>query len=356
MKVSHPRHNCIIVLGMHRSGTSALARVINLLGAHMGTNLLPADEDNQKGFWEHAEVLNIHEQLLKELERVWDDIRPMPHNWWREKAAHSARTDLFNLLKRDFENSRLWAVKEPRMCRLLKLWRPVLSELEVRPHFVIVFRNPLEVAASLAKRDGIPTTKSLLLWLLHTLESEIDTRDFPRAFISMEQLMDDWQTTMQRVSQILEIEWAADYDEVRHDVEKFLDPRLKHHNLSPCLLEDDSNVPAPVAEIYRLLMDTALGQQPLNVDSFSSVSEGLRREMAQFLPMAFLEDFDAQFRFRLDLEDRLQHTLAELWATQSDLLKAQARLDSMLSSRSWKLTAPLRKGYDAWWGFRRKWL
>ncbi len=60
------------------------------------------------------------------------------------------------------------------MCRLVKLWQPIFAELKVRPHFIIIFRNPREVAASLAKRDGFLTTKAFLLWLMHILESEAE--------------------------------------------------------------------------------------------------------------------------------------------------------------------------------------
>ena len=204
----------------------------------------------------------------------------------------------------------------------------------------------MEVAASLAKRDGIPTTKSFLLWLLHTLESEADTREFPRVFISMEQLMDDWQAAMQRVSQILQIDWSVDYDEVREDVENFLDPGLKHHNLSLSQLEGNPKVPVPVTEIYHSLVYAALDQQSLNVESFSKVWEGLRREIAQFIATALLEHFDAHLRVRLDLENRLRETRIDLWENQSNLARVQAQIHSMLNSRSWKITAPLRKAYD----------
>ena len=64
---SSPSHSrdCIIVLGMHRSGTSALARVLNLLGVDLGTNLLPAAEDNETGFWEHRDLVLVNEEVLR---------------------------------------------------------------------------------------------------------------------------------------------------------------------------------------------------------------------------------------------------------------------------------------------------
>ena len=58
----------LVILGMHRSGTSALAGLVQLLGVNLGEDLLPAmPEVNEKGFFEHQEILDIHEGLLKSL-------------------------------------------------------------------------------------------------------------------------------------------------------------------------------------------------------------------------------------------------------------------------------------------------
>jgi hypothetical protein len=338
---------------MHRSGTSALARVINLLGADLGKNLLPANEGNQKGYWEHEEVLGIHERLLKELGYVWDDIRPLPPDWWLGEAAIKAHSELLNTLTKDFGSTPLWAVKEPRMCRLLKLWLPIFAELKVRPHFIIIFRNPLEVAASLAKRDGVLGAKSFLLWLIHVLESERDTREYMRAFVSMEQLMGDWQATMKNLSQILKIQWPNDYDEIDQEVKQFLDPGLKHHNIPSSLLETDANVPAPLVEICSLLKETALETQPCVKETFSTVAENLCQEMERFVASAFMEDVYGHLKNRRDLENRLQEVCVELAEIRSELAETRSNLaglrsqrDSMLTSWSWKITAPLRKGYD----------
>ncbi|HID44873.1 MAG TPA: hypothetical protein EYP34_03850, partial [Chromatiaceae bacterium] len=73
----------ILVLGMHRSGTSVLTRVLNLLGADVGENLLQAQPDiNARGFWEHEDLIAINEALLSVLERNWYDFRPLPERWW----------------------------------------------------------------------------------------------------------------------------------------------------------------------------------------------------------------------------------------------------------------------------------
>ncbi len=85
-------HQAILVLGMHRSGTSALTRVLNLLGAELGSRLMPAvSGNNENGFWENQDAVDIHEALLSDLGRNWHDIREMPAGWAASDAAARAR-------------------------------------------------------------------------------------------------------------------------------------------------------------------------------------------------------------------------------------------------------------------------
>jgi len=102
----------ILVLGMHRSGTSAVTRCLNLLGAEVGDKLLPPAEDNRSGFWEHADVVAVHEELLKDLGRVWHDARALPEGWLLSAAARKARGKLARLISGEFDAGALWAIKE----------------------------------------------------------------------------------------------------------------------------------------------------------------------------------------------------------------------------------------------------
>ena len=72
----------ICVLGMHRSGTSVISRVLNLLGAELGIDLLPAGPYNERGFWENLKFTRIHDKLLQQLGSSWDDMGPLPDGWW----------------------------------------------------------------------------------------------------------------------------------------------------------------------------------------------------------------------------------------------------------------------------------
>ena len=143
----------ILVLGMHRSGTSALARLLNLMGAYFGPEGIGigANEENPKGFWERRDVRELNDLLLHGAGCDWDrvagfDADRVPPPVVAEFEARAARLVLA------MDAQRPWFLKEPRLCLLLPFWRKFL-EAPVAVHIV---RHPLEVAASLRKRNGMP--------------------------------------------------------------------------------------------------------------------------------------------------------------------------------------------------------
>src|SRR5947208_15190308 len=79
---SASQRTCVLVLGMHRSGTSSFTRVLNLLGLALGGPLLPpTDDNNAMGFWELQELVAINEEILDILEIPWDSYEPLTDGW-----------------------------------------------------------------------------------------------------------------------------------------------------------------------------------------------------------------------------------------------------------------------------------
>jgi len=246
----------LCVLGMHRSGTSALTRVLNLAGAELGSALLPAIPGvNDGGFWEHAAVVRLHEQLLERLNSSWHDVGPLPKEWWRREGVAPIREQLCELLSREFSNAPLWAIKDPRLCRLLPMWMQIFDELGWTPGFILAVRNPHEVAASLARRDCFPQSKSLLLWLNHVLESTEWTQSHPRVVVTYDELLDDWQGTLRHIAHGLRLTWPRELDGIAAEVNAFLSPELRHHRAA-----GRSGDPAPgasrcVGRVWRSLLE-----------------------------------------------------------------------------------------------------
>ena len=153
----------ILVLGMHRSGTSALTAALHGLGASLGGELVAANHDNPGGYFENAAAVTAHETLLAELDRGWEDLRDMPEGWLHAPAAEQARDAIRALLAEQFGEASLWALKDPRMCRLLPLWQPLLAEAGVQAKYLFVLRHPDEVA-ELGLEDAFSTAICLVEW------------------------------------------------------------------------------------------------------------------------------------------------------------------------------------------------
>ncbi len=247
----------IVILGMHRSGTSAITRVINYLGVDLGPSLLSDSEDNETGFWEHTEIVQLNEWLLQISGSCWEDVCLLPAEWWRSEAIVPIKQAMIEIIKKDFSMSPLWAIKDPRICRVLPVWHSIFTEISVIPLYLIVVRDPREIASSLMKRNSFTLEKSYLLWVTYMFEAERWTRGHNRVFISYKDLLDDWREVVEIIENSMQIQWPVRKLEIEHKIDDFLDPALRHHKTTQNLKESDLNIDIRLAQVvcglYRAL-------------------------------------------------------------------------------------------------------
>ena len=260
---------------MHRSGTSAVTRVMNLLGVDLGSRLKAPGADNPLGFWEHDEVVAIHEALLKALDMTWDDPRPLPANWLEHPASRIAADELTAVVEREFANSRLWAIKDPRLCRFVPLWRRVLGHVDIEPRALIVTRNPVEVARSLAKRNDLPAGVVQLLWARYTQEAEEGSRGLRRSLIDYQDLLTDWKATASHMAADLGIRLQAD-PAAHSRVDAFLSTSLRHHRASA------SRVHGIVAPLFKATKQSAPSEAVL--ETMAKTASAFKVDLQPFLP------------------------------------------------------------------------
>jgi GT2 family glycosyltransferase len=202
---------------------------------------------------------------------AWDDVRPMPPGWLASPSAAVARARIAELVEREFAGSPLWAVKDPRLCRLVPLWTEVLSECGISPRALLVTRNPVEVAASLASRNALPEAVSQLLWARYLLEAEAGTAGIRRCLVGYDALLEDWPSVIARIADELGIALERT-DASDRAIESYLRPQLRHHHHQ----RGRSGVQALIAPLVRPLEDGA------STDDLASVSTG-RGEFARLL-------------------------------------------------------------------------
>jgi GT2 family glycosyltransferase len=274
---------------MHRSGTSPVARICNLLGADLGQDLLPPQSDNETGYWENDRIYRAHEALLAALGTTWDDPRALPPGRWRHPAVAVFKRQLDEILRGEFGGSRFWCVKDPRLCRLLPPWLRILKKFKCRPAVLLVARNPLEVAQSLAERNGFPIEKSLMLWLRHLIEAEQNTRGLPRAFITYEMLLRDWRATMSRAAGRMDISWSRPLAEAAPTVAAFLDEGRRHQRVEDGRLKSDPRAARWPRRAYQACIDAAEGKERPLRDLLAKIGKELTNAASLFEPWVALE-------------------------------------------------------------------
>jgi len=165
----------IVVLGMHRSGTSLCAQILQQLGVALGGPLMSASFDNPDGFQEHLQIVECHEMLLKVLGSAYDSIRlvsPVTATFWDGDEIAAVRTRLKDIVAEQLVRAGgVWAFKDPRTLRFLPVWKDVFDELGIRPVWVLTVRDPRAVAASLQVREGLPPALGELVWVEHYLDA-----------------------------------------------------------------------------------------------------------------------------------------------------------------------------------------
>jgi hypothetical protein len=242
----------LLILGMHRSGTSALTRVCNLLGADLGDRLMPAAADNERGFWEQEDVVVLHEALLRNILAAWNDVFPLPHDWLTNPHIAIFQKKLSELLGELFSSSALWAIKDPRLSITLPAWLPVLEKHTASPVAVLALRHPLEVANSLLKRDRIPLSEGFAIWLHYTLMAEKHSRNMKRVVISYPDLLENPEHTCSVISTRLGFVWPHAFETKQSEIASFLTPELRHH-----AAPQDAELPPMVASIYSALLQSS---------------------------------------------------------------------------------------------------
>lgn len=252
--------NLILVAGMHRSGTSALTRAINLAGVPLPSHLMKPSASNADGFWEPIAIMQLHDAVLKSINSRWDDPREIPEEWFKSPHFERFRPDLMEWIEREFGDREILLVKDPRICRLLPLWQGAGAALDIGVHTVIPARNPIEVARSLKTRNGFPEEASYLLWLRHYLDAERFTRGRSRSFVMFDRLMNDQLATVRRIADDLGLTFGVSDAELTTLLGDALKPSLRHHVVTDDELTG-ARIPSLLA-VWKWAQEAGTGATP----------------------------------------------------------------------------------------------
>ena len=164
----------ILILGMHRSGSSLLTQLISSLGIHLGQEIMKADKFNPDGYWENLRVVDLHNRMLEEQGNQWyAPAHPIDTTRLLKKYGEEALLIVSEMDRQGLD----WGWKDPRMPLFLDFWLEILKGRDIR--LLITNRSPSAIAASLLQRDAIPVAVALYLWEMTTrmILSRINSTD-----------------------------------------------------------------------------------------------------------------------------------------------------------------------------------
>lgn len=255
-------HKAIVILGMHRSGTSLITRGMHALGVDLGNNLLAGQEDNPKGFWEDLSLLDLSERVLNRCGLNWYDVQLLQNDCLNDDKLELLVGEAIEIIQTKFISSKIWGFKNPRTCRLLPFWRRVFDALKVELHYVIAVRDPLSVAYSLHKRDGLAIRHGLLMWLEHMLPAIISSSQSPRIFIHYDKLIESPAEYLIKIAEKFEIQLTPDiYEQISDYAQHFVDSQLRHKIYSIDEIMADENIPTIISEMYSMLLEVIEGER-----------------------------------------------------------------------------------------------
>lgn len=242
------RATVVCILGPSRSGTSLTARVLGLAGLYLGPEdtMFPPSGANPSGFWEQAGMSGLSEKILESLGGSWRNPPTMPEGWEEESRLQPARDRARLVIGKIYAGHDLWGWKDPRACLTLPFWQSILPEMR----YVICLRNPIDVAASLQRRDGISAEESNSLWLAYTAAALLHTSGRRRIFVSYEKYFEDWRAVARRLVRFLGLPARAVESEVGWAIGEEIDDGLRHHRAGAAAGIAPGTLPDDVADLY----------------------------------------------------------------------------------------------------------
>jgi hypothetical protein len=235
---------------MHRSGTSVVAGALGLIGVSLGRpdRLLKPGPDNPKGYFEIQEIVQLDDELLAHLGGAWDQPPVLDPGWERDPGLAPFRERAAAILDDAFgpeaERAPVIAWKDPRISLLLPLWRDVASVATT----IVVVRDPVEVAASLALRGySVGAAQAASLWLRYVFAATAG--DPGHLLVRHTDLFDDLAGTVRRLAAHvgLPVPDAAAVAAVRDH----LDAGLRHHDAAEAPADLDNPLLALASAVWN---------------------------------------------------------------------------------------------------------
>jgi hypothetical protein len=310
---------------MHRSGTSMVARLLNVLGVDLGPadTLRQPDQFNPTGFWEQQQFIDFNDEILKRLGGTWRKLPRRPAGWERGTEFDELFDQARRFVTETFAGIPCWGWKDPRTCVTLPFWQRLLPDLT----YIVCVRNPVDVAHSL--EHTMSFKKAGRLWLSYVTSSLIHTAGRERLCVFYEDCLNQQDEQLQRLAEFLGLSGQVDDAKSQARVTGFVDSKREHHRTSPPGVIQEPRLGFASKALYSVLRLSVPG-----ADS-GTAAPALCREMIDSLTYRALE---SHYRLLAKQGKIAQQTVqiqnAERIAAQreSDMARRQAAFEQQLAN------------------------
>lgn len=323
----------VMVLGMHRSGTSAVARALEVVGVDLGRDLLPPMANvNEKGFWEDRDFNRLNIEIHSALDKEWYDRFRISAADLEVLHRKGFFLNAVEFLRKKFDGVSIFGIKDPRATRLLPFWKSVAAHCGLDLSFIMAARNPLNVARSLGIRDKFDIERGYLLWLDYVLQGIADSQNCRRLVVDYDRLVDSPAIEIARMADSLGLE----IDAARLDLytAEFLEQRLRHNECGQRDLALDPRCPQMIREIHDTLIDAAVDKVSLDDSAVLERVVSWTSEYAKLDPLCnYIEALTQKISLGLSAQVESEGVIAALRETN----RAQGEQISILGEASTKL-------------------
>jgi hypothetical protein len=330
--INSGKKRLIVVLGMHRSGTSAITRSLQVMGVELGDKFLPPQEDNITGFWEDADINAINIEILNSLGSEWHFLTPVQQTDIDILRKNGYFQQALEILEKKMSGTDIFGFKDPRLAKLFPFWKEVFIQSQLNVSYILSIRHPLSVSKSLEKRDGFDLEKGSLLWLEHIINSLVGTLGESCVLVDYDRLIQSPETEIKNIAKGLQLQ--IDPLQLQKFKTEFLDEGLRHtvYQLESLML--DKTILGLTQEVYSTLVQIAGNNVQLDDTTIKKKIEQWKNEFSRLIPvLVFIDKLDA----------RIKGTIAQVAERDAQIQNLTTQINEITISKAWRVATLLRR-------------
>lgn len=266
------KSKAVCVLGSGRCGTSMVTRAINFLGVDLGSDFIKPNRTNPKGFFENKKIVAVHKKIKAELGK-----RPFPAGWENRENIQPFKNELKEIIKDEFLSKKLWGWKDPRTSESIALWKEILRELNISANYMIMIRNPIDVAASYKEAYKRKEDSAIKQWKMRTLLSLKETKEEKRIIVDYDDFLEDSLGCLRKISSTFDLPWPQNEQGLKNELDSFIDPKLQHSRTSLEELMKQEDIDEDTKELYHICLKASHDPEYFQSKPFNSRIDELYR-------------------------------------------------------------------------------